>query len=64
MKVVVDEIPKSGEECLFGELISMTGKYKCMFKTGLYSRCNIDCREECRHLVSGKLKKEEEKNES
>lgn len=63
MRVVVDEIPKSGEECLFGELIGMTGKYKCAFKTGLYSRCDIDCKEECRHLFSIKLVKDGEKHD-
>lgn len=60
MKIVVDKIPKSGEECLFSELIGMTGKRKCIFKTGLYSRCSIDCKEECEYLISGKWEKENE----
>ena len=43
MKVLVDKIPESSKECIFAEYIGMTSKYKCMFKSGMYSRCSLDC---------------------
>ena len=50
MKVIVDELPKSPKDCIFAEYISMTSKYKCMFLQGLYSRCKLECGEECLYL--------------
>lgn len=50
MKVIINKMPKNGKECIFGERVDMTSKYKCMFKSGLYSRCSLDCKEECRYL--------------
>lgn len=50
MKVIVTELPDKGEDCIFAEYISMTSKYKCMFQSGMYSRCNLDCDKECPYL--------------
>lgn len=50
MKIIVDELPKVPEDCLFAEYISMTNKYKCMFRHGMYSRCDIDPEGECPYL--------------
>lgn len=51
MKVIVDQLPKTSKECIFAEYIQMTSKYKCMFQHGMYSRCNLDCGEECPYLI-------------
>lgn len=50
MKVLVDKIPESSKECIFAEYIGMTSKYKCMFKSGMYSRCSLDCEKKCPYL--------------
>lgn len=50
MKVIVSELPVRGKDCIFAEYISMTSKYKCMFRSGMYSRCNLDCDKECPYL--------------
>lgn len=50
MKVLVDKIPESSKECIFAEYIGMTSKYTCMFKSGMYSRCNLDCKKKCPYL--------------
>lgn len=55
MRVIVDELPDKPEDCLFAEYIGMTSKYKCMFKHGMYSRCNLDCDKECPYLKKGEL---------
>lgn len=52
MKILVDFIPFSGKDCLFSEKIEFTGKYKCQFKNGLYSRCSLDCNEPCLYLTT------------
>lgn len=52
MKVIVTELPTKSKDCIFAEHIGMTSKYKCMFQSGLYSRCNLDCNEECPYLTT------------
>lgn len=53
MKVIVDELPTLPKECLFAEYIQMTSKYKCMFESGMYSRCKLDMEKECPYLKKG-----------
>lgn len=53
MKIIVDELPTLSKECLFAEYILMTSKYKCMFQSGMYSRCNLDTKENCPYLKKG-----------
>lgn len=53
MKVIVDELPDKSKDCIFAEYIGMTSKYKCMFQSGMYSRCNLDCGKECPYLKRG-----------
>ena len=50
MKVIVDELPDKSKDCLFAEYINMTSKYACIFRSGMYSRCKLDCDEECPYL--------------
>lgn len=50
MKVIVDELPDKSRDCLFAEYINMTSKYACIFRSGMYSRCKLDCDEECPFL--------------
>lgn len=50
MKVIVDELPKSGDECIFSEEIQLTSRYKCMFIQGIYSRCRLDSEGKCPYL--------------
>jgi hypothetical protein len=50
MKVIVDELPDKSKDCLFAEYINMTSKYACMFRSGMYSRCKLDCGGECPFL--------------
>ena len=50
MKVIIDKFPETSKECLFSEYIKMTSKYKCMFRSGMYSRCALDCEEKCPYL--------------
>jgi hypothetical protein len=50
MKVIVTELPVTSKDCIFAEYINMTSKYKCMFQSGMYSRCKLDCGEECPYL--------------
>lgn len=42
MKVIVTELPVTSKDCIFAEYINMTSKYKCMFQSGMYSRCKLD----------------------
>ena len=51
-KIVVDEMPEKAKDCPFSEYIGMTSKYKCMFRQGLYSRCSLNCGEECYKLMA------------
>lgn len=53
MKVIVSELPVRSKDCIFAEYINMTSKYKCMFQSGMYSRCKLDCGEECPYLKRG-----------
>lgn len=53
MKVIVTELPGASKDCIFAEYINMTSKYKCMFQSGMYSRCKLDCGEECPYLKRG-----------
>lgn len=50
MKVIVNELPNCGRECIFAEYIPMTSKYQCKFRSGMYSRCHLDVSEECPYL--------------
>ena len=50
MKVIVSDLPVKSEDCIFAEYISMTSKYKCMFQSGMYSRCKLDRGETCPYL--------------
>ena len=52
MKILVDKIPKSGEECLFsvetvGDYGFPSGEYKCGF---CKTRCLLDYRMQCEYL--------------
>lgn len=53
MKVIVDELPDTSKNCIFAEYIGMTSKYKCMFKSGMYSQCSLDTKENCPYLKKG-----------
>ena len=53
MKVIVDKLPEKSKDCIFSEYIAMTSKYKCMFQSGMYSRCNLDTERECPYLKKG-----------
>ena len=53
MKVLVDELPEKSKDCIFSEYIAMTSKYKCMFKSGMHSRCKLDMGRECPYLKKG-----------
>lgn len=53
MKVIVDELPDTSKNCIFAERIGMTSKYKCMFKSGIYSLCSLDTKENCPYLKKG-----------
>ena len=50
MKIIVTKLPSASKGCIFAEYIGMTSKYKCMFQSGMYSRCKLDCDEACPHL--------------
>lgn len=50
MKVIVSDLPVKSEDCIFAEYIGMTSKYKCMFQSGMYSRCKLDYGKECPYL--------------
>lgn len=50
MKIIVDKIPFTSKECIFSELINMTGRRKCMFRQGMYSRCYLESGEKCPYL--------------
>lgn len=53
MKVIVSDLPVKSEDCIFAEYIGMTSKYKCMFQSGMYSRCKLDYGKECPYLKKG-----------
>ena len=36
--------------CPFAEYIAMTSKNACRLKSGMYSRCNLECGKECDKL--------------
>lgn len=55
VKILVDELPKKSNECVFSELIHWTSKYTCKLKSGMYSRCHLDLGEECPFLTKGNL---------
>ena len=59
MKVIVDELPNASKDCIFAEYIGMTSKYKCMFKSGMYSRCSLDTKEICPYLKKGETQNAE-----
>ena len=42
-KIIVDNIPLVAENCPF--------RHKCLLKTGMYSRCNLECNKECDKLT-------------
>ena len=50
MKEIVRDLPVKSEDIKFAEYIGMTSKYKCMFQSGMYSRCKLDCDEACPYL--------------
>lgn len=54
-KIIVDNIPLAAENCPFAEFVQMTSKYKCLLKSGMYSRCKLDCNEECDELTEDKM---------
>lgn len=53
MKVIIDELPTLPKECPFAEYIQLTSKYTCMFKSGMYSRCELDMGKECPYFKKG-----------
>lgn len=53
MKVIVDELPKKPEDCVFSDYVGMTGRCVCFLKSGIYSRCDLDMNKECPHLKKG-----------
>lgn len=55
VNIVVDELPEKPSECPFSELIHWTSKYACKFRSGMYSRCHLDCGGECPFLTKGEL---------
>lgn len=57
MKIIVDKLPEDSKKCIFSEKIEFTGKRKCMFQHGLYSRCNLECGEKCNYLKAQKIEK-------
>ena len=48
MKIIVNTLPESGEDCIF-----VTSGYRCRFIAGPYSRCRLDCGEKCPYLIEG-----------
>ena len=54
-KIIVDNIPLAAENCPFAEFVQMTSKHKCLLKSGMYSRCNLECNEECDKLTEDKM---------
>ena len=54
-KIIVDSIPLVAENCPFAEFIQMTNRHKCLLKTGMYSRCNLECNKECDKLAESNM---------
>lgn len=50
-KILVDVMPMKAEECPFAEYIGMTSKNACRLKSGMYSRCDLECGKECEKLI-------------
>lgn len=50
-KILVDVMPITAEQCPFVEYIAMTSKNACRLKSGMYSRCNLECGKECDKLI-------------
>ena len=50
-KILVDVMPITAEQCPFAEYIAMTSKNACRLKSGMYSRCNLECGKECDKLI-------------
>ena len=50
-KILVDVMPKESKECPFVEYIAMTSKNACRLKSGIYSRCDLECGKECKKLT-------------
>ena len=46
-KILVDVMPTKAKECPFAEYIAMTSKNSCRLKTGMYSRCSLECGDTC-----------------
>ena len=54
-KIIVDNMPLVAENCPFSEFVQMTSKHKCLLKSGMYSRCNLECNKECDKLTEDKM---------
>lgn len=58
MKILVDEMPKSGNECLFKcyhSVGSVWNHWTCAFSKS--TACSLDCEKECEYLIEvNKLK--------
>ena len=50
-KILVDVMPMTAEQCPFAEYIAMTSKNTCRLKSGMYSRCDLECGKECDRLI-------------
>lgn len=50
MKLIVNELPDKSKDCLFSEHVDMTGKYACIFQSGMYTQCQLNCGKECPYL--------------
>ena len=50
-KIIVDNMPIVAENCPFSEFVQMTNIHKCLLKSGMYSRCNLECNKECDKLA-------------
>lgn len=46
MKLIVNELPDKSKDCLFSEYVDMTGKYACIFQSGMYTQCQLNCGKE------------------
>lgn len=53
MKILVDEMPKSGNECLFRDYHSIGNGWNhwtCLFRKSTV--CSLDCGKECEYLMA------------
>lgn len=53
-KILVDVMPITAEQCPFAEYIAMTSKNSCRLKSGMYSRCDLECERVCDKLTTRK----------